>query len=101
MPKFTIECNSKKTAKESYELIKKFLESDGSLKSLDAKLACTFNDAKMSALAQGSQFKANLEVKEAGDGSKVDVHVDLPFLLSPFKGKVQETIERKLAKVLA
>lgn len=101
MPKFTIECNSKKNQKESYDLIKKFLESDNSLKALDSKMAFTYDDSNMVAVAKGGQFKANLEVKSVGDGAKVAVTIDLPLLLSPFKGKVQETIERKLAKVLA
>ncbi|MGE0631505.1 MAG: hypothetical protein AB7O96_03810, partial [Pseudobdellovibrionaceae bacterium] len=67
MPKFTIECNSKKSQKESYELIKKFLESDSSLKQLDSKMACTYDDANMSAVAKGGQFKANVEVKAIED----------------------------------
>ncbi|MNK99976.1 hypothetical protein D3C87_1203950 [compost metagenome] len=48
----------------------------------------------------GSQFKADMVVAANGAGSKVQVTVDLPMLLTPFKGKVQETLQRKLAKYL-
>lgn len=68
---------------------------------MDAKLTCEFQDAKKTASAKGSQFKADISVKDAAQGSLVTVVVDLPLLLSPFKGKVEDVLKRKLTKHLA
>ena len=100
MPKFTIDHNSQLNSDECYSQIKKFLSEDQDIRKMDSKIQCEFNDAKKSGSAKGSQFKADILVSSASSGSKVQVTVDLPLLLSPFKGKVQETLERKLKKLL-
>ena len=45
-----------------------------------------------SARAQGRGFEGEFRI----DGSKVEVLVDLSFVLSPIKGKVESTLHRKL-----
>ena len=55
----------------------------------------------MTGKAKGNQFKADINITSSAQGSSIEVIVDLPLLLTPFKGKVQETIERKLSKHLA
>ena len=80
--------------------IKTFFEGED-IRRLDSKVVCTFSDSTKTGKANGSQFKADISVKAHAGGSKVEVIVDLPFLLTPIKGKVQETIQRKLAKHLA
>jgi hypothetical protein len=101
MPKFKVETKSNHNPQDTYSKIKSFLESDQDLRKLDSKLACKFDDAKMNCSASGSQFEADMKVHSDGPGSKVEVTVSLPLLLTPFKGKVQEMLERKLSKVLA
>ena len=100
MPKFTIDHQSQCDAQEAYSKIKEFLSQDPDIRRFDPKLQCSFNDASMSAALKGSQFKADMNVSAAGAGSKVQVIVDLPLMLTPFKGKVQETLQRKLEKYL-
>ncbi|WP_413558694.1 polyhydroxyalkanoic acid system family protein [Bdellovibrio sp. HCB209] len=101
MPKFTIDHDSSQSAPEAYKKLKEFLANDLDIRKFDPKLKCDFTDGTMSCKMNGSQFKADVNVAAAGNGSKVSVTVDLPLMLTPFKGKVQETLQRKLAKYLA
>lgn len=101
MPKFTIEHTSSHDAKEAFKKIKTFLDKDEDIQRFDAKLKSEFDDETMTGSIKGSQFKANIIVQAAADGSKIQIMVDLPLLLTPFKGKVQETLQKKLSKYLA
>jgi putative polyhydroxyalkanoic acid system protein len=100
MPKFTIEHSSSHSAKDAFDKIKSFTN-DEELRRFDSKMQCQFNDGAMNGSIQGSQFKADLSVLVQGTGSKIQIVVDLPMLLTPFKGKVQETLQKKLSKYLA
>jgi Putative polyhydroxyalkanoic acid system protein (PHA_gran_rgn) len=42
-----------------------------------------------------------MKVSGAGTGSNVTIEVDLPLMLTPIKGMVQATLEKKLQKALA
>ncbi len=101
MPKVNVEHSSSMKPEEAYAKIKTFFETDPDIRRFDPKMSCQFDDSKMAGKANGSQFKADMQVQVSGAGSKVVVTVDLPLLLSPFKGKVQEVLERKLGKHLA
>ena len=101
MPKVTIDHNSKLSASDAFTKIKSFFESDKDIRRLDPNLKCEFSEGSMTGKASGSQFKADIAVKNQGPGSVVSVTVDLPLLLAPFKGKVQETIQKKLGQYLA
>ncbi|MBX2987593.1 MAG: polyhydroxyalkanoic acid system family protein [Bdellovibrionaceae bacterium] len=101
MPKFTVEYNSSRPADEAFATVKKFLADGGEIKKFDAKAQVSFEDATKSCKIHGGQFKAEMNVAPAGTGSKVAVLVDLPLLLTPFKGKVQETLQKMLSKHLA
>lgn len=100
MPKFTIDHQSKHDPEQAYAKIKDFVENDQDIRRFDPKLQCSFDDDRMCAQMKGSQFKADLAVASAGAGSKISVTVDLPLMLTPFKGKVQETLQKKLTKYL-
>ncbi len=101
MPKVTIDHSSNLSATDAFSKIKGFFENDADIRRLDPNIKCSFDDGTMSGQAKGSQFKADISVKNQGPGSTVQVVVDLPLLLAPFKGKVQETIQKKLGKYLA
>ncbi|HEY8269539.1 MAG TPA: polyhydroxyalkanoic acid system family protein [Pseudobdellovibrionaceae bacterium] len=101
MPKFTIEHKSSQSAKEAFDKIKTFMTEDEDLRRFDSKMQCQFNDDSMNGLVKGGQFKADISVLGQGTGSKIQIVVDLPMLLTPFKGKVQETLQKKLSKYLA
>jgi hypothetical protein len=101
MPKLTIDHNSQLPADDAFLKIKTFFETDKDIRRFDPNLKCEFDQGSMSGKALGKQFKADIAVKSQGPGSSVQVIVDLPLMLTPFKGKVQETIEKKLNQYLA
>lgn len=101
MPKFNIEHPSTKDAEETYKTVKGFLSKENEITKLDAKAQCTFNDSQKSASILGAQFKAEMSVAAVGPQSQINITVDLPFLLMPFKGKIQESLVKMLKKHLA
>ena len=101
MPKVSIDHKCSLPANEAFTKFKSFFETDADIRRLVPKMKCDFAESSMTGKASGSQFKADIAVKANGTGSSVNVTVDLPLLLTPFKGKVQETIQKKLAKYLA
>jgi hypothetical protein len=101
MPKVSVDHSCTANADEAFKKIKQFFETDQDLKKLDPNIKCSFKEGDMSGKVTANQFSANIAVKPDGGGSLVSVIVDLPLLLSPFKGKVQETLEKKLKKYLA
>ncbi len=101
MPKFTIEHTSSHSAKAAFEKIKLFMSEDEDIRRFDSKMTCQFSDNALDGSIRGSQFKADISVQAQGTGSKIQILVDLPMLLTPFKSKVQETLQKKLIKYLA
>lgn len=100
MPKVSISHKCTLPAKEAFSKIKTFFENDPDIRRFDPKMTCEFLDAKMTGKATGSQFKADISVTEEKTSSLVSVMIDLPLLMTPFKGKVQEIIQKKLDKYL-
>lgn len=100
MAKFTIDHNSKHPSDKAFDKVQKFLEGGAPLKKLDPKVDCSFDPKAKTCQIKGSQFKADLKVAPAGDGSKVSITVDLPLLLMPFKGKITKDLQDMFAKHL-
>lgn len=101
MPSIKIEKQSKLGADDSFKRISSMMSNDRDLKKLDSKYKCEFNEKDRSGTADGSMFKAKINVKEAGDGSNIQITVDLPLTLALMKGMVQKTLEKKLEEALA
>lgn len=101
MPKFTVDHKTQQAPDQAFSTIKAILSKEGEFKKFDANAQISFDDAGKSASIKGGQFKADMKVTSNGPGSQVVVTVDLPLLLTPFKGKVQETLQKMLAKHLA
>ena len=101
MPKVNIDIDSKYAPQETFAKIKKFFEEPGELKKYDPDISCDFNDPQMSGVAKGSKFSADMKVQPKGDTAAVNIVLDLPFLLSPFKGQIKSTVERKLGAILS
>ena len=101
MPKIQVEHQSSSAAPDAISKIKNFFETDATIKQVDADIKCTFDTDKLTGKVTGSKFKADVSVKPQGAGSSVSVIIDLPLLLSPFKGKVEEILKHKLQKYLS
>lgn len=54
------------------------------------------DDANTTLTAKGSGFDAKIEFRD----TEAVVNVDLGFLLKPFKGKIMDTIEKQIKKVV-
>ncbi len=100
MPKFKVEKTSTLKPEESFKKIKQFLSEDPDLKTLDSSYKCQFEDDKLTGSAKGQKFNAQMQVLPNGDTSKVEITVDLPLLLMPFKGLVENTLNKKLDRLL-
>lgn len=100
MPKFTVEHKCAHSTEQAFATVKNLLSNENEIKKFDAKAQVTFNDSARSCQIKGGQFKADLQVQAAGSGSQVSITVDLPLLLTPFKGKVQESLQKMLARHL-
>jgi hypothetical protein len=100
MPKFTIEHKSAKERDQAYARIKEYLQGENDLRKYDAKMKCEFNDQNKTCVIKGSQYTASVSMETAGSGTLVAVLVDLPLLLTPFKGKVTEMLTKTLSKHL-
>ena len=101
MPKVQIAHNSTLQAPEAYTKLKAFFDQDETLKKLDSKMTATYDDKSMTGQVKGSQFKADVSVVSQDKGSQIKVVVDLPLLLTPFKGKIEETLKKMFQKNLA
>jgi len=100
MPKFKVEAPSAHEPTETYKKIKHFLENADDLKKIDSNIVCNFEDSKLKGQAKGKQFKAEISVQKGNPQCIVCIEVEIPFLLTPLKGKIQESLERKIKKAL-
>lgn len=101
MPSVKIEKQTSLSPNDSFKRISELLSNDKDLRKLDPKYKADFSAQTLSGTAEGSMFKAKLNVKEAGGGSAIEIVVDLPFHLALAKGMVEKTLQKKLAEVLA
>lgn len=100
MPKVNVDVNSKYNAQDTFAKIKTFFGENSEILKFDAQMTSTFNDSQLSGTAKGSKFAADIKVNSQGDQSVVNIAVDVPFLLSAFKGQIKSTIEKKLSSML-
>ncbi len=100
MPKFKIEASSKYKPEETFQRIKTLLETDKDLRKLDT-YTCNFNPTAFSGSAKGNKFEADMKVTSVGEGAQVQIDVSLPLMLTPIKGLVQTTLQKKLDTILA
>ncbi len=80
--------------KQGYEQAKKLIPEVISKFGVSAEIKN--DDANTSFTAKGSGFEAKIEFKE----SEAIINLNLGFLLKPFKGKILETIEKQIKKVV-
>lgn len=101
MPSVKIEKQTNLSPNDSFKRISELLSNDKDLRKLDPKYKADFSAQTLSGTAEGSMFKAKLNVKEAAGGSSIEIVVDLPFHLALAKGMVEKTLQKKLTEVLA
>jgi hypothetical protein len=80
--------------KQGYEQAKKVIPEV--ISKFGVKADVKTDDSTTTLSAKGSGFEAKIEFKE----TEAIVKVDLGFLLKPLKGKILETIEKQIKKVV-
>jgi len=100
MPKLNFELPAKQNADEAFGKIQTFLSSENHFTRLDPKLVTTFDQNNKQCHLKGSQFQAEIKVKQDDQKSVVHVAIDIPFALALFKGKIQQEIEKAFTKIL-
>lgn len=101
MPKLNIDYDSPLDAQQTFARVKDFLSEDEGIRKIDSSIQCQFDDGGKTGQLTGKKFKAQVQVQDKGDQSKVSIVVDLPLMFAAFKGQVKSTIEKKLTKVLS
>jgi len=101
MPSLKIEKQCSLSVEDTFKRMSELLSNDKDLRKFDPKYKAEFNDQTKSGIADGSMFKAKMNVKPAAGGSMVEITVDLPFHLALAKGMVEKTLQKKLEQVLA
>lgn len=102
MPKLKVESQSKYSADETFKKIRHMLENDNELRKMDSSYVCKFDEAAKTGNAKGSKFEADMKVTGASaTGCAVSIDVSLPLMLTPLKGVVQSTLQKKLESALA
>jgi hypothetical protein len=99
MASFTVEHEAKASKEDTFKKVKKFFEESESLKKLDDSLEYSFDESQYTGKVKGSKFDCSLKVT-GSNPAKVHITVNLSFFLTPFKGKIQETLQSKISQVL-
>ena len=97
MPKVQVKREIAGEKKKVFTAVKTYLEGRDTLKKLGATL--DWNDKSCSAEIEASNFSGNISVTERSGKSLVEIAIDLPLLLTPFKGKVEEELKKHLGRV--
>ncbi len=100
VPKFSVQHQTQLPKTETYAKIKNFFGSASELAKLAPGAKAQFQDNTSSCKITGTGFTADVEIKDTDGGSHVVVQVDLGFLLTPLKSKVEEVLKKKLAQHL-
>lgn len=97
MPKVEVEQEVKGSVEKVYAAVKEYIGGKDTLKKLGAEIE--WKDKAKSATISGGQFAGEICVEGDAKKALVTISIDLPFLMSPFKGKVKEELEKHLARV--
>ena len=101
MSKFKFELPAKYDSATVYSKVKTFLSGDNDFKKFDPNVSCTFDESNKTCLVKGSQFSAMMQVVPKDSSTcQILIEVELPIAFTLFKGKIQETLEKNLSKLL-
>jgi hypothetical protein len=97
MPKVNVKQEIKGEKKKVFAAVKKYMEGRDTLSKLGATV--NWDDKSCEAEIEASNFSGNISVTEKSGSSTVAIAIDLPLLLTPFKGKVEEELKKHLGRV--
>jgi hypothetical protein len=97
MPQVKVKQEIQGEKKKVFAAVRKYLEGRETLSKLGATI--DWDEKKCEGAIEASNFGGNLQVTEKGGTSLVEIAIDLPLLLTPFKGKVEEELKKHLSRV--
>jgi len=97
MPQVTVKREIAGEKKKVYAAVKKYLEGRDTLKKLGADM--NWDDKACNAEIEASNFSGRLNVSEGKAKCVVEISIKLPLLLTPFKGKVEDELNKHLGRV--
>ena len=83
-------------ADEAYAKVKSDFDVENIKRKYNITLDLDYNETGKNICANGRGFKVEFNFKP----DHVDVHIDLAFMLRPFKGKIWSELERSLQKIV-
>ncbi len=99
MPKVQVKQEIEGEKKKVFAAVKDYLDGRDTLAKLGASIDW---DAKScTGEIEASNFSGKLAVTDKAGKSTVEISIDLPLLLTPFKGKVEEELKKHLGRVKA
>lgn len=98
MPSLKVEHETKLSRTEAFSKVKDYLEHSKGLRNLDGDLKCQFDESSCSGKVKGSKFDCDVQITE--NPTKVVINVSFGLLFAPFKGKIQETLKKKMTDIL-
>ncbi|MGZ3693906.1 MAG: polyhydroxyalkanoic acid system family protein [Bdellovibrionota bacterium] len=83
--------------KKVFAAVKSYLQGRDTLSKLGAEIE--WDDKACTGEISGGSFEGGLAVTEKAGKSEVEITVQLPLLMTPFKGKVEEELKKHLGRV--
>jgi hypothetical protein len=97
MPQVKVKHEIEGEKKKVFSAVKKYLTGRDTLSKLGATI--DWDDKSCTGEIEAASFKGQLAVTEKSGTSLVEILIDLPLLLTPFKGKVEEELKKHLGRV--
>lgn len=97
MPQVKVKQEIEGKKEKVFQAVKKYLEGRETLSKLGATIH--WDEKSCTGEIEASNFKGGLAVNEKSGKSLVEISIDLPLLLTPFKGKVEEELKKHLGRV--
>lgn len=97
MPQVKVKHEITGEKKKVFAAVKKYLEGRDTLSKLGASIE--WDDKSCGGSIEASNFGGSLAVNEKAGTSTVEIVIDLPLLLTPFRGKVEEELKKHLGRV--
>ena len=97
MPKVQVEQEVKGSSEKVYAAVKEYMSGRDTLKKIGAEIE--WKDKAKCAVISGANFEGEITVEGDSKKALVCISIDLPLLLTPFKNKVKEELEKHLSRV--
>lgn len=97
MPKVKVKEEIAGEKDKVFSAVKKYMEERDTLSKLGATIE--WDEKKHEATIEASNFSGSIQIFSKAGKSSVEILIDLPLLLTPFKGKVEEELKKHLSRV--